>query len=628
MALRDSDLSHDVDGHEPPLPPRIAAAFYVVFDARKGYTIAWQRAEYGLQLNGVVEYKSFPSGLHNVEEDLVYFVHEDYGGISAFLNQKDTSVERNARMLAVGVLVPLDQGRMGKSWRHAETLKELARKLTERPDEFDLIERYWNDHRLSNEQESDDGAQMDASMVIVDDDEDDQTQLNGQRSARRLSTTSGLNGPSHAMSSHHPALSLAGMLHVFGPLLFPLYRAALLRKRILFLTEAPVELACDYVYDVSVLSSLPASLTNLLPMDETPNLRLKALFNVGVPDILQLSSERQPSEGTDSDRGWIACTTDDVLATKPELFNLLVMLPSADARRANPKAHPKLVLSSPELSKTFAKTGIRATQRDARQHLRLWSGLTQIPSAIENQASETAVEDDTAESTHSTAPSTFSHKSIVEPQSWSHVAYTSLIWWASAGENRLGMLEEEESEAEQDAQLLNVHEDDEHLTKEVAIVAYFHRLTTTIFSTVSDAIARTDREDYHDDADGEDNAEHDQQATDVTSASTDDLLIHEFTTSPEEHEEPLLPTQSQPEPSASAPESPTKPSTGTKPNPTERQEYEPEPIEITEDDMRGMALDIWSARDREFVEDLVWLWWGRKVDVRGGRVECCGVRIL
>jgi hypothetical protein len=30
-------------------------------------------------------------------------------------------------MLAIGVLVPLDQGRIGKSWLHAKALRELAR---------------------------------------------------------------------------------------------------------------------------------------------------------------------------------------------------------------------------------------------------------------------------------------------------------------------------------------------------------------------------------------------------------------------------------------------------------------------------------------------------------------------
>lgn len=60
--------------------------------------------------------------------DRRYFVHdEDYAGISAFINEPAAKLERNALMLAVGALVPLSQGRLGKSWKHASALKELAR---------------------------------------------------------------------------------------------------------------------------------------------------------------------------------------------------------------------------------------------------------------------------------------------------------------------------------------------------------------------------------------------------------------------------------------------------------------------------------------------------------------------
>ena len=48
------------------------------------------------------------------------------------------------------------------------------------------------------------------------------------------------------VSSHHPALSLPLFLDTFGPLIFPLFKAALLRKRILLVGQAPVELACNF----------------------------------------------------------------------------------------------------------------------------------------------------------------------------------------------------------------------------------------------------------------------------------------------------------------------------------------------------------------------------------------------
>ena len=49
-----------------------------------------------------------------------------------------------------------------------------------------------------------------------------------------------------SLAPFHPASSLCSFIESFGPLIFPLYRAALLRKRILMVTEAPVHLPCDY----------------------------------------------------------------------------------------------------------------------------------------------------------------------------------------------------------------------------------------------------------------------------------------------------------------------------------------------------------------------------------------------
>lgn len=108
------------------LPP-ISALFLIYFDIKAGYTIGWKRSLPGIELEGVVEYKSLPSGLHTVKEDLIYFVHENHAGISAFLNVPAAEESRNARMIAVGAMVPLSYGRLGRCWKHAEKLKGLAR---------------------------------------------------------------------------------------------------------------------------------------------------------------------------------------------------------------------------------------------------------------------------------------------------------------------------------------------------------------------------------------------------------------------------------------------------------------------------------------------------------------------
>jgi hypothetical protein len=62
-----------------------------------------------------------------VKDDLIYFVHDNQAGLSAFVNAPAAQESRNACMIAVGVMVPLSYGRLGRSWKHAESLKHMAR---------------------------------------------------------------------------------------------------------------------------------------------------------------------------------------------------------------------------------------------------------------------------------------------------------------------------------------------------------------------------------------------------------------------------------------------------------------------------------------------------------------------
>jgi len=78
-------------------------------------------------LQGVVEYKSLPSGLHNVQRDLVYFFHDRYAGLSAFAKAHAGADQRNALFVAVGAMLPLKDGRLGRAWLHAANLMQLAK---------------------------------------------------------------------------------------------------------------------------------------------------------------------------------------------------------------------------------------------------------------------------------------------------------------------------------------------------------------------------------------------------------------------------------------------------------------------------------------------------------------------
>lgn len=304
---------------------------------------------------------------------------------------------------------------------------------------------------------------------------------------------------------------------------------------------------------------------------------------------------------------WIACTTDDVLATKPELFDMLVVLPPTHAKNAAGRVYPKLVESTPFLSRNFPSIGLKATQRDARRYQTLRAGLRSLRSSKPVPDAEAVADDEDANSIVSHASSTLSGTSVVEPMSWPLVAYTSLVWWASAGEKRSGPNEEEEAEQEQDRSLLMTETNfmeavtpghsDQDLPQEIALVSYFQRLTSLIFTTVSDAISRQDGEEVRRDNDVETNGYRDTE-TDESAVDEDVDADQEATDDNDTH--PL----------------------------NKGGQGQDEPVEILQEDMTTMGLDIWSTADRIFVEELIKLWWGRTADVKGGRVECCGVKLL
>jgi hypothetical protein len=327
---------------------------------------------------------------------------------------------------------------------------------------------------------------------------------------------------------------------------------------------------------------LPNSLLNLLPTDRTPPLRPRPLFNVGIHDIPYLSTF-DPSRSTqdlEADPSWIACSTDTVLTMKPDLFDILITLPPHYSQQTAEHTFPKLSLIN-HTTNPQQQITLKATQRDARRYSMLRRGLRQ----------HTTSDTDT-DSTYSSSP-------VVEPLSWTRLAYTSFIWWASAGENRDGLSEEEEeAQIEQDSRLLASVESLSHgqnnQPPEIAIVAYFRRLTSQIFGTLAGAIARSDESD----GDGC----HEPYVDDDDSVSMSRSIGDES---------PLLRQRS-----------------GASSRGGSVREGGCERVTISVADMVEMGLDVWSATDRLFVEELVALWWGREARVDSARIRCCGISVL
>lgn len=311
---------------------------------------------------------------------------------------------------------------------------------------------------------------------------------------------------------------------------------------------------------------------------------------------------------------------------KPELYDALVTLPPHHSDQAAEKVFPTISFMDHSVPKNASKNKsiqLKATQRDARRYAMLRRGLRQFSNDRHTLEDE---DESDADSTYSSSP-------VVEPLSWTRLAYRSFIWWASAGENRDGLSEEEEEQQiEQDARLLasveslayptstsrhSTHsEDPGQEPPEVALVAYFRRLTTQIFFTLAGAIARHDTDDREGDIeDGNGDAPYtddlgDEDADLSLSMSRQSILSDEGNT-------PLLRQRSHATHSSGRGYGSSRDSTGTD-----------DPITITIADMAEMGLDVWSVTDRIFVEELVSLWWGRAAYVDSARIRCCGISIL
>lgn len=598
----------------PDLPP-ISALFLIDFDVKAGYTISWKAVRPSVELDGVVEYKSLPSGLHTVSEDLIYFVHDGYAGLSAFINAPvDDTEMRNARMLAVGVLVPLSFGRLGRAWRHAEALRDMAQKLVANGKETAVLQEYWQKNQASEETMTQPEALLSSESLdttAVTFQTPTQTQSRTPRKSKHSRKRSASDGaallpPGHKLSPFHPAWSLTSLLDTFGPLIFPIHRAALLRKRILISCHAPVQEVCNFVYDISVLSNIPLSTYENLSPDCPPH-RLRPLFTIGVHDIPFLVDDAKPTnqsseQESESGTGWIACTTDSILAMKDTLWDMLITMPPPHAAAAKEHVWPKV-----ECPKGVE---VKATQRDLRRYRSLRAAMTRI-----DMQDNVIVESPGSWPITAQAPKTpmaakgedpyllDAAEQIIEPLSWTALAYNGFMWWASAGEQARS---DESEEASFDAQLLadftrpsmarrptsaglagsvgsigarrlsstatGATLPIDEAKKELAIIVFFHRLTSKTLTTAADVV-----ESHSGCSDAESNMGEDEEE-DALLEPIDDLL-------------------------------------------------DGRGVKIGSERLKAMGLDRWSRSDIEFVKELVRVYFGRRASVEGKGLEVCGVRV-
>lgn len=261
------------------------------------------------------------------------------------------------------------------------------------------------------------------------------------------------------------------------------------------------------VYNLSVLSSIsPRDTERLAP--ETENLlRLPSLFSVGVHDIPLLERLRNPKDGghtpdLEPSEGWVACTTDEIIVTKTQLYDIIVELPPTYDAPPQERRWPRIRTSDGSL--------IKASQRDVARYKLLHKELFK-----QRNRSETSPEPYTDEENDDAAPllsrdevdtkradDDFSEAyddTAVEPTTWSRLAYMGYMWWASAGERDAYTTAERETDRELIGDLSAYSQ-----SLETAIIAYFHRQSSLLIRSLSQIIeedTQGEREEDDNDSD-------------------------------------------------------------------------------------------------------------------------------
>lgn len=344
------------------------------------------------------------------------------------------------------------------------------------------------------------------------------------------------------------------------------------------------------------MSSLPLSLSPILDLSSPSLTRFRPLFILGIHDIPFLektsTSTATPNGDVtynqeyngDTGLGWVGCTTDEILSLKSKLYDVLVQLPSSDHQSSG---YPK---RWPILKRSIDGKEIKATQRDLRRYRHLRQALAPIRlkrserfSANHCNIAEPEIDERTrllfTESNDDSSDGEIwngDEDKLCESSSWAALAYSSFMWWASAGEKDEGLFEED-----------NI---DQQLLGNLGEVA----------------VRRAERERYHDNPD--EDAEEDEDEQHGNDATLETALIAYFHRLTKQIFENC----------AEALELPAD---------EEEEEQDNEVGKLGSDELRRMGLDVWSESDKEFVQQFVPLWFGKDVEVHGMAIEYCGVRI-
>ncbi|CAG8724963.1 637_t:CDS:2, partial [Racocetra persica] len=397
-----------------------------------------------------IEFQSIPSGLHAVRQDVI----PPFVGLSVFLNEStmDESHDRGAHMAAVGILVSptVETGLCGRPWKHLGFLQDEVVRHVHFSNDYSSLRQYFDKHSIRSDFLENN---LDSIEPCGNSTTSRRPRALTASSSRGLPTETGTNSYQTPVSSTHPAHHFPDFVRLCGPTIFILWKAALLKKRILFYSPPPI-----VVYGTCLLANIPSAVTRSLKNKVD---KIKPLFSVGINDISMIQS---------AENGYVACTTDRVLQHKNHLFDLLVNMP---ARESN-HSHPTLVASPG----SHLSTNINATDiRRYRVLLKILAsyGINYLDGYEEDGGNLT--------------------------DTWRKMMFGGWFWWYGRdGYQKLNDNYEGEGEGDEGDMLLSYHDDPSQDGQnvdgskdvpeiEVELIRFFQALTTSLFNTLRSMIA-------------------------------------------------------------------------------------------------------------------------------------------
>lgn len=267
--------------------PKIVSIFVSKFDVMEGNRLVWSHCSESINLKGL-EFKSMPSGSHQKDRDVVYFVQPDdtFGvmpGVAVYRQtfERDANGKVNratVNMYSLGVICkPESDSLATKVWVFIKDLERLVDRIGANAQSvcnattFDHIANY-----------------LSSNLVNYD------------------------------LSYRHPISRCVDFIRHYRELIFPLWRCALLRKRLLLVNCSGLdcETFSDFTHILHLLSTITKDISSTLQGREIFS---NLLYTVGLTDLDWLQSDSPEV------KSYIATTTDEIIVDKRRAYDVAVI---------------------------------------------------------------------------------------------------------------------------------------------------------------------------------------------------------------------------------------------------------------------------------------------------------------